>query len=115
MSQPVSKINKRNYKERQYLSKITGESGPNREFQAVTQSPKDLVYEIEDEKPTARPLASRESKPPPNPLPKATEADARKYGIPPGYSLKNWDPTEEPIMLLGSVFDANSLGKWIYN
>jgi len=46
---------------------------------------------------------------------KATEADARKHRIPPGYSLKNWDPTEEPIMLLGSVFDANSLGKWIYD
>ena len=45
----------------------------------------------------------------------ATEVDARKYRIPPGYSLKNWDPSEEPIMLLGSVFDANSLGKWIYD
>jgi hypothetical protein len=48
-------------------------------------------------------------------IPKATEADARKHRIPPGYSLKNWDPSEEPIMLLGSVFDANSLGKWIYD
>ncbi|PSN73162.1 hypothetical protein BS50DRAFT_514254 [Corynespora cassiicola Philippines] len=47
--------------------------------------------------------------------PKATEADARRAGIPAGYSYKNWDPTEEPIMLLGSVFDANSLGKWIYD
>jgi hypothetical protein len=46
---------------------------------------------------------------------KATEEDARKAGIPAGYSYKNWDPTEEPIMLLGSVFDANSLGKWIYD
>lgn len=46
--------------------------------------------------------------------PKATEADARAHRIPPGYSLKNWDPSEEPILLLGSVFDANSLGKWIY-
>jgi len=35
--------------------------------------------------------------------------------IPEGYSLKNWDPEEEPIMILGSVFDANSLGKWIYD
>ncbi|KAF2765356.1 hypothetical protein EJ03DRAFT_209644 [Teratosphaeria nubilosa] len=35
--------------------------------------------------------------------------------IPAGYSYKNWDPTEEPILLLGSVFDANSLGKWIYD
>ncbi|PTB69199.1 hypothetical protein BBK36DRAFT_1139279 [Trichoderma citrinoviride] len=47
--------------------------------------------------------------------PKATEADARKHRIPTGYSLKNWDPSEEPILLLGSVFDANSLGKWIYD
>ncbi|KZZ99432.1 hypothetical protein AAL_02004 [Moelleriella libera RCEF 2490] len=46
---------------------------------------------------------------------KATEADARKHRIPPGYQLKNWDPSEEPILLLGSVFDANSLGKWIYD
>ncbi|VDB95130.1 Bgt-1527 [Blumeria graminis f. sp. tritici] len=45
----------------------------------------------------------------------ATEADARKHRIPQGYSLKHWDPSEEPIMLLGSVFDANSLGKWIYD
>jgi hypothetical protein len=47
--------------------------------------------------------------------PKATESDAKRHRIPPGYSLKNWDPAEEPIMLLGSVFDANSLGKWIYD
>jgi hypothetical protein len=46
---------------------------------------------------------------------KATEEDARRAGIPAGYSCKNWDPTEEPIILLGSVFDANSLGKWIYD
>ena len=46
---------------------------------------------------------------------KATEEDARRAGIPAGYSYKNWDPTEEPITLLGSVFDANSLGKWIYD
>lgn len=45
----------------------------------------------------------------------ATEADARRAGIPAGYSFKNWDPAEEPITLLGSVFDANSLGKWIYD
>jgi len=51
----------------------------------------------------------------PKTSPKATEEDARRAGIPAGYSYKNWDPTEEPIMLLGSVFDANSLGKWIYD
>ena len=47
--------------------------------------------------------------------PRATEEDARRAGIPAGYSYKNWDPTETPILLLGSVFDANSLGKWIYD
>jgi hypothetical protein len=46
---------------------------------------------------------------------KATEEDARKAGIPPGYCYKTWSPSEEPIMLLGSIFDANSLGKWIYD
>ncbi|KAF2219253.1 hypothetical protein BDZ85DRAFT_173164, partial [Elsinoe ampelina] len=45
----------------------------------------------------------------------ATDADARRAGIPAGFSLKHWDPSEEPILLLGSVFDANSLGKWIYD
>ena len=49
------------------------------------------------------------------PTTKPTEEDARRAGIPAGYSCKNWDASEEPIMLLGSVFDANSLGKWIYD
>lgn len=38
-----------------------------------------------------------------------------RHGIPAGYQLEYWDPTEEPIYLLGCVFDANSLGKWIYD
>ena len=63
---------------------------------------------------TTRPSNAHRAKPPPAP-PKATESDARRHKIPQGYSLKNWDPTEEPILLLGSVFDANSLGKWIYD
>ena len=51
-----------------------------------------------------------------NPTPvKATATDAERWNIPVGYSIKNWDPTEKPIVLLGSVFDANSLGKWIYD
>ncbi len=45
----------------------------------------------------------------------ANEEDAARANIPPGYSIKNWDPSERPIILLGSVFDANSLGKWIYD
>ncbi|KAF5703318.1 vegetative cell wall gp1 [Fusarium mundagurra] len=46
---------------------------------------------------------------------KATEADAKRHKIPAGYSLKHWDPSEEPVMLLGSVFDANSFGKWLFD
>ncbi|KAI1185224.1 vegetative cell wall protein gp1 [Nemania serpens] len=64
---------------------------------------------------TARPSAAVPKKTVAAAPPRATEADAKKHRIPVGYSLKNWDPTEEPIMLLGSVFDANSLGKWIYD
>lgn len=45
----------------------------------------------------------------------ATENDARKHGILPGYILKHWDPDEEPVILMGSVFDANSIGKWIFD
>ena len=61
--------------------------------------------------------AKRNLSKPRDPLPprEATAKDARKHGIPAGYSLKHWDPEEEPIVLLGSVFDANSLGKWIYD
>ena len=65
---------------------------------------------------TARPTATSSSTRVKQPsAPKATEYDARRYKIPAGYSLKHWDPAEEPILLLGSVFDANSLGKWIYD
>lgn len=64
---------------------------------------------------TTRPSSSHKKKPAAPGPKKATEADAKKHRIPPGYSLKNWDPAEEPIMLLGSVFDSNSLGKWIYD
>lgn len=59
----------------------------------------------------SKPKPSASSKP----TPKATEEDAERAGIPAGYSFKNWDPTEAPIVLLGSVFDANSLGKWVYD
>ncbi len=65
---------------------------------------------------TVRPTSMHSKKPSQPPVARmATEADAKRHKIPAGYSLKNWDPTEEPIMLLGSVFDANSLGKWIYD
>jgi hypothetical protein len=47
--------------------------------------------------------------------PRAAEADAKRYHTPKGFLLRNWDPTEERFFLLDSVFDANSLGKWIYD
>ena len=53
-------------------------------------------------------------KPSASPRP-VTAEDRASAGIPAGYSTKNWDPAEDPIFLLGSVFDANSLGKWIYD
>lgn len=64
--------------------------------------------------------SSRPTPTPPKPKPakaraKATADDAQRAGIPAGYCYKNWDPSEEPILLLGSVFDANSLGKWVYD
>ncbi|EPS32415.1 hypothetical protein POX_d05422 [Penicillium oxalicum] len=64
---------------------------------------------------TRTPSKPKPAPPPSKPPPVATDEDAERAGIPPGYSTKNWDPTEAPIILLGSVFDANSLGKWIYD
>lgn len=43
----------------------------------------------------------------------ATEEDARRVGLDARLNLKRWDPREEPIVLLGTVFDGRSLGKWI--
>ena len=37
------------------------------------------------------------------------------WEIPEGYSTKDWDQHQRPILVLGSVFDANSLGKWIFD
>ncbi|KAL1855671.1 hypothetical protein Daus18300_011052 [Diaporthe australafricana] len=42
-----------------------------------------------------------------------TIADANKHHILPGRCLRHWDPDEAPIMLLTSVLDSNSLGKWL--
>jgi hypothetical protein len=53
--------------------------------------------------------------PPPTPWCSATEEDAIRAGIPPGFSIEDWDPTEPPILLMQNVFDANSLGRWIYD
>ena len=118
MASEISSIDKRNHEEPRHLSEILGESEPNEMSQAGTKSSKSPDSGVQAERSMKKPLASRKSKPPPIYSPKtieATEADARNHGIPPGYSLKNWNPTEEPILLLGSVFDASSLGKWIYD
>ncbi|KAG5990965.1 hypothetical protein E4U43_004153 [Claviceps pusilla] len=64
---------------------------------------------------TVRPAAPTHRPKPAPTRARATEADAAKHAIPAGYKLKHWDPTEEPILLLGSVFDADSLGKWIFD
>lgn len=88
--------------ERYYYEEPARPSHTRRASQSIPQRPA-----------TTRPVATPHKAPPAQR--KAVQADAQKYGIPSGYSLKNWDPTEEPILLLGSVFDANSLGKWIYD
>ena len=82
--------------------------------------PQEQVYEEQPRRTTKVRRSSTATKPTHKSKPsvsqtQATEADAVKAGIPAGYSIKNWDPTELPIVLLGSVFDANSLGKWIYD
>jgi hypothetical protein len=63
----------------------------------------------------ALPGRHRPSQTPNIPPRTATEADRRKYRIPLGFTVTDWDPSQEPILLLGSVFDANNLGKWIYD
>jgi hypothetical protein len=40
---------------------------------------------------------------------------AAAAGIPVGYSLKHWTVGEEPLVVAGSVFDADSVGRWIYD
>ena len=40
---------------------------------------------------------------------------AAACGIPEGYSLKSWEAGERPVFVLGSVFDANSAGKWMFD
>ena len=78
----------------------------------TSSRPRAASFSATQQKPSSsRPRASSKVKSPP----KATPADAHRAHIPAGFSIKNWDPTEEPILLLGSVFDANSLGKWIYD
>lgn len=76
--------------------------------------------EVNDQTPpmpaTGAASGSGASQPAPLQKPRAaSESDAKKHGIPAGYSLKWWDPDFEPLLLLGSVFDSNALGKWIYD
>lgn len=45
----------------------------------------------------------------------ATEEDARKHGLQPGYNLEHWNPREAPFVFCGCVYDADSLGKRIFD
>jgi hypothetical protein len=38
-----------------------------------------------------------------------------QHYVPPGLNVREWDREERPIIVGGSVFDANSLGKWIFD
>ena len=40
---------------------------------------------------------------------------AREWRVPEGLCTRLWERTERPIIVWGTVFDANSLGKWIYD
>jgi hypothetical protein len=89
-------------------------STPRPEFQTPPRRERRASTSVPQRPATTVPRSTpKKAAPPPTPV--ATAEDAKLHGIPAGYSLKNWDPTEEPITLLGSVFDANSLGKWIYD
>lgn len=78
------------------------------------KQPRTTTTRVRRSSTTTKP-SPRKDRPASKVAPVATEEDAARAGIPAGYSIKNWDPTEEPIILLGSVFDANSLGKWMYD
>ncbi len=43
------------------------------------------------------------------------KAAAVSHGIPNGYALQLWDPDERPVIVAGTVFDANSFGKWLFD
>lgn len=84
-------------------------------YETTTPKPRRSSHSTPKRPSTAKRPSSSHKKAAPPKTRTATEADARKHSIPPGYSLKNWDPDEDPLTLLGSVFDGNSLGKWIYD
>jgi hypothetical protein len=90
---------------------------------SMGQRPRRSSASVPQRPSTVRPMAAvpaRHPRPVKSKAPKTgprevTEADLVRHRIPQGYSTKNWDPDEDPILLLGSVFDANTLGKWIYD
>ncbi|PQE28266.1 vegetative cell wall gp1 protein [Rutstroemia sp. NJR-2017a WRK4] len=101
------------------LSNLNGYGYPHSN-EPARRIPSDIGY-TNDERRAQRPRAKR---PPLNsnfkPKPsrksrEATKLDARANYIHPGYSLEHWDPAEKPILVLSSVFDADSLGSWIYD
>ncbi|PVH73364.1 hypothetical protein DL98DRAFT_576346 [Cadophora sp. DSE1049] len=55
-----------------------------------------------------RPVRKRSAQPQSSP-----STASKDHRIPPGYSLKNWDPSEEPIIVLGSSVDTNIISTWL--
>ncbi|KAL8410595.1 hypothetical protein RB596_000324 [Gaeumannomyces avenae] len=99
---------------------VPQEPAPQARRRHWTSRPRGSQHHRDSSRPQGSPRrnSTSETRPPESKQPEhraATEDDARKHWIPQGHSLAHWDPTEQPILLLGSVFDANSLGKWIYN
>ena len=43
------------------------------------------------------------------------DAKIDTWSFPPGYSTEKWNPGERPIVITNTVFDGNSLGRWIYD
>ncbi|KAK6008130.1 hypothetical protein QM012_000033 [Aureobasidium pullulans] len=102
------------YQQYQSTTQPRPEPQPTRKHRAASYStPRQSAPRDPPPKPRQQ-QQQQHSQPPPKRA-TATDRDARAAGIPAGYNFKNWDPNEEPILLLGSVFDANSLGKWIYD
>lgn len=90
------------------------------DFYSESSSTKSSLYQqskvvVSRRKSTARGAKAKPGSKARTPLREATDIDAIRHDIPAGYSLKNWNPEMRPILLLGSVFDANTLGKWIYD
>ncbi|KAK2035434.1 hypothetical protein LX32DRAFT_647502 [Colletotrichum zoysiae] len=45
----------------------------------------------------------------------ATQNDAERWKVPAHYFLARWDPNKNPLLFLNLVFDAISLGAWMFD